>query len=314
MKYVVIILILLFPFFGFNQTQIYDCVGQTKETQGGIITTAGNENPQVVPLLATEKIRYEVNPMDSSIYIQTDSSLSFVSELSGTYTYKKDPFTFRDTDGKLKTAYLTYPNNKLRNDFSTILITVEPNKVVIYGTDKKKESFEIHTPIFKQWEVADLSHLKIEMDSIQDVQPDCTFDTKNQTDEFLKGIDFFKGYVWNDSTKTATLTLSTGEILSIKRGGCNHYSVIAEVRLDLSTNLYPIQHHFHYFYEIASKLKEDFMHDSVVPELKSKNYDIMEFEDYSRLTFKSQYLQDNRYFISKSAEDNNIVFSFGWRM
>lgn len=314
MKHIVTFVVLIFSFFGFSQTQIYECIGQTKEMQGGIIVTVENNKPEVVPLSATNNIRYEINTSDSSIYIQSESNLTAFSELKGTYTYKKKPFTFRDTNGELKTAYLTYPDNELRNEFSTILITVGLNKIVLYGVDKQEVSFEIHTPILKQWEVEDLSHLKIKLDSTQESQIDCVFDQSTQTDEFLDSIDFFKGYVWNDSTKTARLQLFNGEILKIHRGGCYHYSVSATIEMDSKMKLYPIEHFIHYFFTIASKLPQDFDYETVTNEIINKNYTVMEYDGSTKWRFNDENLRNNHYYISLEQLDDKVEFSFGWRL
>jgi hypothetical protein len=56
-------------------------------------------------------------------------------------------------------------------------------------------------------------------------QDDCIFDLKTQTDEFIKSIAEFSNYVWNDSTKTGTITLDNGERLIATRGGCDHFGI-----------------------------------------------------------------------------------------
>ena len=53
----------------------------------------------------------------------------------------------------------------------------------------------------------------------------CIFDLSEQTSDFLDEIPEFNKYIWNDSTKTATIHLNNGDSLFIKRGGCNHYEV-----------------------------------------------------------------------------------------
>lgn len=56
-------------------------------------------------------------------------------------------------------------------------------------------------------------------------QGDCVFDTKMQTEEFVKGIPEFSNYVWNDELKEATIKLKDGKVLIAKKGGCNHFEV-----------------------------------------------------------------------------------------
>ena len=56
-------------------------------------------------------------------------------------------------------------------------------------------------------------------------QEDCVFDQASQTDEFIKDIKEFSNYTWNDSTKTATILLNSGDTLFASRGGCNHFAL-----------------------------------------------------------------------------------------
>jgi hypothetical protein len=56
-------------------------------------------------------------------------------------------------------------------------------------------------------------------------QDDCIFDQATQTDEFIKDIEEFKNYSWDDKTKEATIILENGDTLIAQRGGCNHFGI-----------------------------------------------------------------------------------------
>ncbi|MFD0963964.1 hypothetical protein [Pseudofulvibacter geojedonensis] len=49
----------------------------------------------------------------------------------------------------------------------------------------------------------------------------CIFDQSTQTDDFLKGIEELKGYVWDNNSKTAIKELSEDKVISIYREGCD---------------------------------------------------------------------------------------------
>ena len=65
---------------------------------------------------------------------------------------------------------------------------------------------------------------------------DCIFDQATQTDEFLKGIKEFEGYVWDTETKTAEIVLNDHWSLTIKRGGCDHFAVNSDFIYDKPLN------------------------------------------------------------------------------
>ena len=288
------LLFILLPISTFSQTysiDVYECKGEDITKSRGM----------TVQKFSTDNVVfYEINEIDSILNIK-----SFTRD--GKYNDE-----FRIIQSKIKNGYKTYE----------LSANVKPYKgnygVEIMGTIIRFTALlENSVTVTTVSEITNISTIQKESKTIEVNESDeenCTFDLSTQTDEFLHNVDYFKGYVWNDFTKTATLILSTGEKLSIHKGGCDDYSVIAKVRLDYSANFYSIEHHFHYFYDIASQLHDDFMYDNVVTELKSENYDVMVYEDYSEITFKDQYLQDNGYFISQSIEDGSVVFSFGWRM
>ena len=66
---------------------------------------------------------------------------------------------------------------------------------------------------------------------------ECIFDQATQTDEFLKQIDELEGYVWNPETKTAEIALDDHRLLTIKRGGCNHFEMSASFKYDRILNI-----------------------------------------------------------------------------
>lgn len=69
---------------------------------------------------------------------------------------------------------------------------------------------------------------------------DCIFDQTTQNDEFLKGVEELKDYVWFDDEKKAEIILNDHWGLTIKRGGCDHFELSAEFfyerPLDFKTN------------------------------------------------------------------------------
>jgi hypothetical protein len=69
-------------------------------------------------------------------------------------------------------------------------------------------------------------------DSIKVEQQTCFFDQSTQTDDFLKGIKEFEGYVWHSDTKTAEIVLNDHWSLTIKRGGCDHFEMSASFMYD----------------------------------------------------------------------------------
>ncbi|WP_340153380.1 hypothetical protein [uncultured Marivirga sp.] len=56
-------------------------------------------------------------------------------------------------------------------------------------------------------------------------EEDCIFDQETQTDEFIRDIQEFQNYEWNDSTKEATIILESGDTLIAYRGGCYHFGI-----------------------------------------------------------------------------------------
>lgn len=60
----------------------------------------------------------------------------------------------------------------------------------------------------------------------------CIFDQSTQTDDFLKGIEELKGYVWDNKTKTATVKLSEEEKIEIYRGGCDVFAMSTTIIYD----------------------------------------------------------------------------------
>lgn len=56
-------------------------------------------------------------------------------------------------------------------------------------------------------------------------QDDCIFDQSTQTDDFIKNIDEFQNYTWDNSKKEATIFLNNGDTLVAQRGGCIHFGI-----------------------------------------------------------------------------------------
>ena len=65
---------------------------------------------------------------------------------------------------------------------------------------------------------------------------ECIFDQSTQTDEFLKDIKELADYSWDQETRTAEIVLNDHWGLTIKRGGCDHFSFEAEFIHDRAIN------------------------------------------------------------------------------
>ncbi len=73
---------------------------------------------------------------------------------------------------------------------------------------------------------------------IRSQESDCIFDQLTQTNEFLKGTEFWNIHEWDNETKTALVHISEYETLEIKKGGCVHFSYYVTLSLfDDSTRL-----------------------------------------------------------------------------
>lgn len=142
----------------------------------------------------------------------------------------------------------------------------------------------------------------------------CIFDIDNQTDDFLKGIDLFKGYVWDDEEKTATLKLESGEVVKIHKGGCDYFSVSTTIEVIGDMKSFTMEHFIKHFHNIASKLPKDFKYDDVKKELLTKNYSVENYDRSTSWYFNDEYLQMSNYYFSLEQIDNKVHFSFGWYM
>lgn len=65
-------------------------------------------------------------------------------------------------------------------------------------------------------------------------ETNCKFDVASQTDAFLAGKKNFSNYTWDQEKKIATITLSSGEMLKVERGGCNQFNFYAILYLENS--------------------------------------------------------------------------------
>lgn len=97
----------------------------------------------------------------------------------------------------------------------------------------KKEKFIINTGISKADDKLEISKKSVEgKKQIQSLEKseeeDCIFDQATQTDDFLKGIKELEGYDWDSKRKRAELFLNDHWVLSITRGGCDHFELSAE--------------------------------------------------------------------------------------
>jgi len=329
----VVLISLFIPIKSLSQSSegtIYECRGKTEEVQGGIIAQEGKKgkpNASVLPI--NIKFRYELSYIDSTIYLDVESSNSVFTRYSGTYRFIKKPYMYQE-DGYDKVVYQVIPTNGLEDETTSVLIIFEATKIVFFAEDKKNgldyKSIEIHTPIIKQWAFPfskeEAYKLKAELDlaksNNEDIEEEfpCVYDVETQTDDFLKGIDYFKGYVWNIESKSATIRMSENEELIIHKGGCDHYSVSATVKIKRPRVINSLEYYLFYVLMIAEKLPQDFMHDEVLDALADSKYSIETYENGTEeIIFNNDIrLIDLGFWIRKEVIDYNVIISFGWSM
>ena len=137
--------------------------------------------------------------------------------------------------------------------------------------------------------------IKKELDSVQKViktpgeavYNNCKYPIENQTDNFLSGIPEYSSYSWDNETKTAIITLSKNENLTVKRGGCDQFDFY--ITLQKNNSLINLNN------------KEE-----AIKDLLNHAEKLFEAEDYSRFLTA---LQNGDYKIDKYSDELRMVFN-----
>lgn len=72
-----------------------------------------------------------------------------------------------------------------------------------------------------------ISDLTIPHSEEHELSPDCVFNKDTVTDAFVKSVEEFSNYSWDEATKEARIILEGNDSLYIHVGGCQHYGVSA---------------------------------------------------------------------------------------
>jgi hypothetical protein len=142
----------------------------------------------------------------------------------------------------------------------------------------------------------------------------CIFDQTKQTDDFLKGIKEFEGYVWNPETKIAIIKLSETETLEIFRGGCAHFSLSATFTFNNKMLSFKKDKEFIIRKSLwISKLITEFHFEELSNNLESNSYIIEDYENNStQIYFTNKYLANNHYSIWISNNTTNSKIEIGF--
>ncbi|NMM47683.1 hypothetical protein [Marinigracilibium pacificum] len=148
-----------------------------------------------------------------------------------------------------------------------------------------------------------------EINEEQIEESDCIFDQSNQTDEFLKDIDALADYSWNSKTKTATIIMDLNDTLLIKRGGCDHFGVSAEFRIQNKQIDYNDWNNvFIKVLWIAEVLNTQFLYENIKNDIVLSKIDI----DGDVAYFSDELLVNNNYEIYRETGDGitTIILSY----
>lgn len=113
------------------------------------------------------------------------------------------------------------------------------------------------------------------------IEQDCIFDQTTQTDAFLHGIKELENYVWDSESKTAEIVLSDHWGLSLKRGGCDHFTVQADFIYDRAIDFEKDEKFIFQLILWISNLIEDFDEKTISECIKNDKISI-EIEDGKR--------------------------------
>lgn len=99
-----------------------------------------------------------------------------------------------------------------------------------------------------------------------EIEEECIFDLKTQTDSFIKNIPEFANYRWIERSKTAAIQLENGDSVYAHRGGCYHFGIDAEWIQQTDSTI----HNTVYWLQQATWLAEKIYHPSLLEEFKEK--------------------------------------------
>lgn len=151
----------------------------------------------------------------------------------------------------------------------------------------------------------DTASVTTEKEIKEQVEIDCIFDQKSQTDEFLRGIPQLAGYEWDSAQKLATIVLDTEDTLLVRRGGCNHFGVSAKFILRNDTTDYSKWDNvFERVLWISNLLDSEFYHEKIKQTLDSSQYEI---KWGNSVFFLDEYLQDRNYEIFRRLQDDKSI-------
>lgn len=99
-----------------------------------------------------------------------------------------------------------------------------------------------------------------------ELEGECIFDVKTQTDSFIRNIPEFANYHWIERKKTAAIQLENGDSIYAHRGGCHHFGVDATWIQQSDSTI----HNTVYWVEKATWLAERIYDPSLQEEFKEK--------------------------------------------
>lgn len=140
------------------------------------------------------------------------------------------------------------------------------------------------------------------------VEDDCPFDLSNQTDDFIKDVPEFSDYVWNSSTKEATIKLPNGDVLIAQRGGCSHFGLSGTL---ISTDSTPLSNEDYWRKKvlwIAKRIFDETDYSFLVYSLESKSYEKGD-EPYSYY-FPHEYYSS--FSITMTTKDGKVELYVGY--
>jgi hypothetical protein len=141
----------------------------------------------------------------------------------------------------------------------------------------------------------------------KNIEEDCIFDQTTQSDEFLKGIKELENYRWDSKTKTAEIVLNDHWGLSLHRGGCNHFSVIADFIYDKSIDFEENQDMIFDNIIWISNLLDDFDGEIIKEAIDNAKVKI-EIEDNKRhIYFMDERIYESYYMSFYSIEDASYI-------
>ena len=146
--------------------------------------------------------------------------------------------------------------------------------------------------------------------NIEEVE--CIFDQSTQTDEFLKGIKELENYIWDAQTKTAEIILNDHWDLTIKRGGCDHFSFEATFTYDKFIDFEENKELVFDKIVWLSNLLDD-LDGEILAECIKENKLTIEPEDNKRhIHFMDVRIYELYYMLFSTLEENSSYFSISY--